>query len=110
LSEEKMESKSEKKYMPELSEREVEELRKDISATSQRVVAKNIAKMKKADSNRPEAMQYFDEIADFVTREKEIRNAKQKGKKVIGYMCLHAPTELILAADAIPVRGEFGLV
>ncbi len=108
LSEEKMENKSEKKYMPNLSESEVEELRNDISATSKRVVSENIAKMKKTDSNRPEAMNYFDEIADFVTREKEIRTAKEQGKKVIGYMCLHAPIELILAADAIPVRVNSG--
>ena len=104
----KMENKSEKKYMPELSEKEAEELRKAISATSKRVVAENIEKMKKTDSNRPEAMNYFDEIADFDTREKEIRTAKQEGKKVIGYMCLHAPLELILAADAIPVRVNSG--
>ena len=103
-----MENKSEKKYMPELSEKEAEELRKAISATSKRVVAENIEKMKKTDSNRPEAMNYFDEIADFDTREKEIRTAKQEGKKVIGYMCLHAPIELILAADAIPVRVNSG--
>jgi len=94
--------------MPNLSESEVEELRNDISATSKRVVSENIAKMKKTDSNRPEAMNYFDEIADFVTREKEIRTAKEQGKKVIGYMCLHAPIELILAADAIPVRVNSG--
>ena len=103
-----MENKSEKKYMPELLEKEAEELRKAISATSKRVVAENIEKMKKTDSNRPEAMNYFDEIADFDTREKEIRTAKQEGKKVIGYMCLHAPIELILAADAIPVRVNSG--
>ena len=104
-----MKNKSEeKKYMPEISQKEIDELRKAITATSQRVVAENIEKMKKADPNRPEAMQYFDEIADFATREKEIRAAKQEGKKVIGYMCLFAPTELILAADAIPVRVNSG--
>jgi benzoyl-CoA reductase/2-hydroxyglutaryl-CoA dehydratase subunit BcrC/BadD/HgdB len=109
LSEETMKNKSEeKKYMPEISQKEVEELRKTITATSQRVVAENIEKMKKADPNRPEAMKYFDEIADFATREKEIREAKQKGKKVVGYMCLFAPIELILAADAIPVRVNSG--
>jgi benzoyl-CoA reductase/2-hydroxyglutaryl-CoA dehydratase subunit BcrC/BadD/HgdB len=64
--------------------------------------------MKKADANRPKAMQYFDEIADFVKREKEIRAAKEEGKKVIGYTCLFAPIELILAADAIPVRVNSG--
>lgn len=104
-----MKSQSEeKKYTPELSLKEVEELRKTIKATSQRIVAENIDKMKKADPNRPEVMKYFDEIADFAKREKEISAAKKEGKKVIGYMCLFAPTELILAADAIPVRVNSG--
>jgi benzoyl-CoA reductase/2-hydroxyglutaryl-CoA dehydratase subunit BcrC/BadD/HgdB len=104
-----MKSQSEeKKYMPELPEKEVEELRKNITATSQRVVAENIEKMKKTDPHRPEGMKYFDEIANFSMREKEILEAKQKGKKVIGYTCLFAPIELILAADAIPVRVNSG--
>ena len=104
-----MKSQSEeKKYMPEISEKEIKELRKAIEATSRKIVAENIEKMKRADPNRPEAMKYFDEIADFVTREKEIHAAKEEGKKVIGYTCLFAPTELILAADAIPVRVNSG--
>ena len=98
----------EKKYMPEISQKEVQELRKTITTTSQQIITENIKKMKKTDPNRPEAMKYFDEIADFVKREKEIRAAKQEGKKVIGYMCLFAPIELILAADAIPVRVNSG--
>ena len=99
----------EKKYMPEISKREIEELRNTIKVASQKIIAENIAKMKKTDANRPEAMEYFDEIANFFgTREKEIREAKEEGKKVIGYMCLFAPTELILAADAIPVRVNSG--
>jgi benzoyl-CoA reductase/2-hydroxyglutaryl-CoA dehydratase subunit BcrC/BadD/HgdB len=54
-------------------------------------------------------MQYFDEIANFFgQREKEIQVAKENGKKVIGYFCMFAPTELILAADAIPVRVNSG--
>jgi benzoyl-CoA reductase/2-hydroxyglutaryl-CoA dehydratase subunit BcrC/BadD/HgdB len=61
--------------------------------------------MKDAWPNRPEAMEYFDEIANlFGQREKEIREQKETGKKVIGYSCMFAPVELILAADAIPVR------
>ena len=109
LSEETMKSQSEeKKYMPELPQKEVEELRKNITATSQRVVAENIEKMKKTDPHRPEGMKYFDEIANFATREKEILAAKKEGKKVIGYTCLFAPIELILAADAIPVRVNSG--
>jgi benzoyl-CoA reductase/2-hydroxyglutaryl-CoA dehydratase subunit BcrC/BadD/HgdB len=102
------EEKQEKKYMPEIPKKEIEELRKTIEATSQRVIAENIERMKKTDPNRPEAMQYFDEIANFAAREKEIRAAKAEGKKVIGYTCLFAPTELILAAGAIPVRVNSG--
>jgi benzoyl-CoA reductase/2-hydroxyglutaryl-CoA dehydratase subunit BcrC/BadD/HgdB len=99
----------EKKYMPEISQKEVDELRNAIKATSQKIIAENIERMKKTDANRPEAMQYFDEIANFFgTREKEIRAAKENGKKVVGYMCLFAPTELILAADAIPIRVNSG--
>ena len=98
----------EKKYIPEISQKEVQELRKTITTTSQQIITENIKKMKKTDPNRPEAMKYFDEIADFTKREKEIRAAKQEGKKVIGYMCLFAPIELILAADAIPVRVNSG--
>ena len=99
----------EKKYMPEISQKEIDELRNSVKAASQKVMAENIERMKKTSANRPEAMQYFDEIANFFgQREKEIQAAKQNGKKVIGYFCLFAPTELILAADAIPVRVNSG--
>ena len=54
-------------------------------------------------------MNYFDEISNlFGKRQEEIAAEKEKGKKVIGYMCLFAPTELILAADASPVRVNSG--
>ncbi len=99
----------EKKYVPEISQREIEELRKSAEAMSEKVIADNIARMKKTWSNRPEAMQYFDGIADFYgQRQKEISAAKQSGKKVIGYFCNFVPVELILAADAIPVRVSSG--
>jgi benzoyl-CoA reductase/2-hydroxyglutaryl-CoA dehydratase subunit BcrC/BadD/HgdB len=101
--------KTEKKYTPEMSTKEIVELRNSIKAASQKIMAENIERMKKADPNRPEAMNYFDEIANlFGKRETEIAAEKGKGKKVIGYMCLFAPTELILAADAIPVRVNSG--
>ncbi len=101
--------KIEKKYTPELSTKEIEELRNSIKAASQKIMAENIERMKKADPNRPEVMNYFDEIANlFGKRETEIMAEKEKGKKVIGYMCLFAPTELILAADAIPIRVNSG--
>jgi benzoyl-CoA reductase/2-hydroxyglutaryl-CoA dehydratase subunit BcrC/BadD/HgdB len=105
-----MKSKNEeKKYMPEISQKEIEELRNSIKNTSQKVMAENIERMKRTAKNRPEAMKYFDEVADFFgKREKEIRAAKEGGKKVVGYTCLFAPIELILAADAIPVRVNSG--
>ena len=105
-----MKSESEhRKYVPEISQKEIDELRTTIKAASQKIIAENIERMEKIAENRPEEMQYFDDIADFFgTREKEIREAKENGEKVIGYMCLLAPTELILAADAIPIRVNSG--
>jgi benzoyl-CoA reductase/2-hydroxyglutaryl-CoA dehydratase subunit BcrC/BadD/HgdB len=105
-----MKSESEhRKYVPEISQKEIDELRTTIKAASQKIIAKNIERMKKTAENRPEEMQYFDDIADFFgTREKEIREAKENDKKVIGYMCLFAPIELISAADAIPIRVNSG--
>ena len=98
-----------KKYMPEVSRKEIEELKTTMKAASQKVIADNIEHMKKADPHRPEAMKYFDEISNlFGKRPEEIAAEKAKGKKVIGYMCLFAPTELIMAADAIPVRVNSG--
>ncbi len=101
--------KTEKKYTPEISSKEAEELRSTIRAASEKTMAENIERMKKADPSRPQAMKYFDEISNlFGQRQREISAEKQKGKKVIGYMCLFAPTELILASDAIPVRVSSG--
>ena len=109
MSEDQMNSQSkEKKYMPEISPKERDELKNSIKTASQRIIAENIKRMKKTAQNRPEGMQYFDEIANFEQREKEIQAAKENGKKVIGYLCMFAPIELILAADAIPVRVNSG--
>jgi benzoyl-CoA reductase/2-hydroxyglutaryl-CoA dehydratase subunit BcrC/BadD/HgdB len=102
-------SSQEKKYMPEISQKEVDELRNQVKAASQKIMTENIERMKKTSKNRPKAMEYFDEIADlFGKRQKEIQAAKERGRKVIGYTCLFAPIEMILAADAIPVRVNSG--
>src|SRR3990170_701942 len=103
-----MKSAQERKYIPEIPQKEIDELRNSAKTVSDRVIAENIARMKRTSANRPEAMRYFDEIATFVQREKEIRAAKAKGRKVIGYFCTFAPIELIIAADAIPVRVSSG--
>ncbi|MBC7130804.1 2-hydroxyacyl-CoA dehydratase [Candidatus Bathyarchaeota archaeon] len=103
------ENKADKKYIPEISEKELEELRESIKSNSIKLISEYIERMRKTWPHRPEAMQYFDEIANFFgTREKEIQEAKEEGRKVIGYTCMFAPIELILAADAIPVRVSSG--
>lgn len=102
------ESPQERKYIPEIPQREIDELRNAAKTVSDRVIADNIARMKRTSPNRPEAMKYFDDMATFVQREKELKDAKAKGTKVIGYFCMFAPIELIIAADAIPVRVSSG--
>jgi benzoyl-CoA reductase/2-hydroxyglutaryl-CoA dehydratase subunit BcrC/BadD/HgdB len=98
-----------KKYTLEMSKKETDELRNSIASASEKIIGENIERMRKADPNRPEAMKYFDEMANlFGQRQKEILAEKEKGKKVIGYSCLFAPTELIVAADAIPIRVNSG--
>jgi benzoyl-CoA reductase/2-hydroxyglutaryl-CoA dehydratase subunit BcrC/BadD/HgdB len=97
------------KYIPDMHKEEINELNSKIKAASIKVINENIDRMKKTWPNRPTAMQYFDEISNFFgQREKEIKKQKAEGKKVIGYTCMFAPVELILAADAIPVRVGSG--
>ncbi len=104
-----MKSETERKYVPQMAQKEVEELNSSVKAMSAKVIADNIARMKKTDPNRPEEMKYFDEISNFFgQRQTEIRNEKSNGKRVIGYFCIFTPIELILAADAIPVRVNSG--
>lgn len=105
-----MAGSGDKKYMIELSPKEVEELRNTIKAASIKLMDEYIERMRKKWPNRPKAMQYFDEVAKFFgAREKEIREAKEEGRKVIGYTCMFAPVEFILAAGAIPVRVGCGV-
>jgi len=104
-----MNSEREKKYIPEMAQKEIEELNATIKTASTKIIADNIARMKKTDPNRPQAMQYFDEISNFFgKRQNEIAAEKANGKKIIGYFCVFTPVELILAADAIPVRVNSG--
>jgi benzoyl-CoA reductase/2-hydroxyglutaryl-CoA dehydratase subunit BcrC/BadD/HgdB len=96
------------KYLPTLSAQEKEEQQKAFKTVVQKSVAENIDKMKKVP-NRPAGMAYFDEIADFFgRREKELREFKARGGKVIGYACMFVPLELVYAAGAIPVRIDSG--
>ena len=66
------------KYIPEISQNEIKELGNSIKAASLRVMEQNIERMKKTWPNRPEAMEYFDEISNFFgRREKEVREQKE---------------------------------
>ncbi|UCE57988.1 MAG: 2-hydroxyacyl-CoA dehydratase [Candidatus Bathyarchaeota archaeon] len=99
----------EMKSKPDISENEIKELRKTITSSSMKAIAENIERMKKTWPARPKTMHYFDEIANlFGQRKEEIQTQKEEGKKVIGYTCTFAPVELILAADAVPVRINSG--
>ena len=99
----------EKKYLPVMPQKEIDEIQTSVKTSSLKIMADNIERMKKTANNRPKAMEYFDEISNFFgKREKEIRDEKAKGKKVIGYFCMFAPIEMILAADAVPVRVNSG--
>lgn len=98
-----------KKIMPETTQKEIDQLKTSIRTASERIIAENIENMKKTAPNRPKEMEYFDEIANlFGRRAKEIEQAKAEGKKIVGYTCLFAPIELILAAGAVPVRVNSG--
>jgi len=99
---------SQAKYLPALPPEEKEELQKAFKASVQKTVAENIEKMRKVP-NRAKAMEYFDQVSEFFgMREKEIREFKAHGGKVIGFACMLAPVELILAAGAIPIRIDSG--
>ncbi|XHH09354.1 MAG: 2-hydroxyacyl-CoA dehydratase subunit D [Candidatus Bathyarchaeia archaeon] len=98
-----------KKIMPETNQKEIDQLKRSVKTTSERIIAENIEQMKKTAANRPKEMEYFDEIANlFGKRAKEIEQAKKEGIKIVGYTCLFAPIELILAAGAVPVRVNSG--
>ena len=77
------------KYIPEMPKKEKEELRSSIKAASIKVIKENIKRMKKTWPNRPETMEYFDEISNFFgRREKEIRE-KKRGRKKDHRLLLH---------------------
>ena len=103
-----MNNTKEAKYLPSLSAEEKAEAQQAFKVSVQTSVSENLEKMRKVP-NRPKAMEYFDQIADFFgQREKEIRDFKAQGGKVIGYGCMFVPIEFIIAAGAIPIRIDSG--
>src|SRR5512138_1200977 len=58
-----------------------------------------------AQKNRPQGMEYFDFVVSEVhgQRIKEIYEAKEAGRKVVGTFCVYVPEEIILAADGVAI-------
>jgi benzoyl-CoA reductase/2-hydroxyglutaryl-CoA dehydratase subunit BcrC/BadD/HgdB len=58
-----------------------------------------------SQNDRPKSMEYFDFVMSEVhgLRVKELMDAKEEGRKVVGSFCVFVPEELILAVDAISV-------
>jgi benzoyl-CoA reductase/2-hydroxyglutaryl-CoA dehydratase subunit BcrC/BadD/HgdB len=54
-----------------------------------------------SQKGRPKGMEYFDFVISEVhgLRIKEIADAKQAGRKVVGTFCVYVPEEIVLAAD-----------
>jgi benzoyl-CoA reductase/2-hydroxyglutaryl-CoA dehydratase subunit BcrC/BadD/HgdB len=58
-----------------------------------------------SQSNRPKGMEYFDFVMTEIhgLRIKELLDAKEQGRKVIGTFCVFVPEEIVLAMDGIMV-------
>jgi hypothetical protein len=68
--------KAKRKYTPEISRKEIEDLKNTIKTASLKIIGENIERMKKADQHRPEAkaMKYFDNMSNlFGQRQQEIQ-------------------------------------
>ncbi len=67
-----------------------------------------------SQKSRPKGMEYFDFVISEVhgLRIKEIYEAKESGRKIVGTFCVFVPEELVLAADAVHIGlcagAEFG--
>ncbi|MDA3853919.1 MAG: double-cubane-cluster-containing anaerobic reductase [Bacteroidales bacterium] len=67
-----------------------------------------------SQENRPKGMEYFDFVVSEIhgLRVKELMDAKESGRKVVGAYCVFVPEEIVLALDAIFVGlcagGELG--
>lgn len=102
------------RYREEMSEAEIEAIKKKTKAHIEERIDVYLTKMIESP-NRATTMAYFDDMAHLYSndRTKEIKEHKKNGGKVIGTFCMFAPLELIYAADAIPVRlcsGEHGTI
>jgi len=58
-----------------------------------------------SQKNRPQGMSYFDFVMSEIhgLRIKELLDAKEEGRKVVGTFCVFVPEEIVLAVDAVCV-------
>lgn len=69
------------------------------------IVGKGYQDVFLSQKNRPKGMEYFDFVMSEIhgLRIKELMDAKEQGRKVIGTFCVFVPEELVIAVDAICV-------
>jgi len=69
------------------------------------IVGKTYQDVFLSQNNRPKGMEYFDFVMSEIhgLRIKELLDAKQEGRKVIGTFCVFVPEEIVLAANAVCV-------
>jgi benzoyl-CoA reductase/2-hydroxyglutaryl-CoA dehydratase subunit BcrC/BadD/HgdB len=69
------------------------------------IVGKTYQDVFLSQKNRPKGMAYFDFVMSEIhgLRIKEILDAKEQGKKVVGTFCVFVPEEIVLALDALCV-------
>jgi len=91
--------KFEMRYLRKCFQKEDKKIEEDLA----RRIQKNLQFLRKA-SGRPSTMAYYEEVLSSPIRIDELREAKEKGKKIIGTFCNFVPEELIYVCGAIPIR------
>lgn len=86
-----------------------DDVRQTLLAQKERMVAKQQTMLRNELNRLPKptapSTEYFHDIADIYSRRlSEIRTYRGQGGKVVGQLCVLAPSEIIRAAGAIPVR------
>lgn len=80
----------------------------ELSPTVQDVAARIAEEVDSMAAGNPgvRAMRYFYDLAKglYTTRVRELRAAREAGKKLVGVFCNFVPEELVLAAGAVPIR------
>lgn len=80
-------------------------IKRDQMITAMKTMLDTEIKKLQSLPKRAKSMSYFDDIARFYgTRAEEVWDLKQKGRKVVGSLCMFIPNEIIAASGALPVR------